>query len=226
MREGFAAACVWAYPIVGTVVGAIGGTTYWLARAAGIPTMLAAVWALAAMVAVTGGFHEDGLADTADGFGGGATREKKLEIMRDSRIGTFGVLALALSLAIRGAAVVTIADRARVAAALVVACTLGRGVIVGLLMLLPPARTDGLGAAVAAPDPGRVTAALVLGIVPAVLLLPAPVAAGAVLFAAATCVAVSLLARTEIGGYTGDVLGAAEQLCECAVLTLFATALA
>ena len=70
---------------------------------------LTAGWALAALVLLTGGFHEDGLADTADGFGGGRTRERKLEIMRDSRIGSYGALALVLSVGIRAAALATMA---------------------------------------------------------------------------------------------------------------------
>ncbi|MBV9758851.1 MAG: adenosylcobinamide-GDP ribazoletransferase, partial [Alphaproteobacteria bacterium] len=99
--EGAVAGCVWAFPIVGATVGAIGAAAYWLACGVGMKPALAAVLALAAQVVATGGFHEDGLADTADGFGGGTTPAEKLAIMRDSRIGTFGVLALVLVLALR-----------------------------------------------------------------------------------------------------------------------------
>jgi adenosylcobinamide-GDP ribazoletransferase len=216
------AACVWAYPIVGGAVGAIGGAAYWLTRSVAMPPALAAIWALAAMIAVTGAFHEDGLADTADGFGGGATREKKLEIMRDSRIGTFGVLALALSLAIRVAAMVAIADRACIAAALVLAACLGRGATVGILMMLSPARRDGLGVSVGRPTTPRAAAALAVCTATAFLLLPASTASLALLLAGAACVAMTLLARAQIGGYSGDVLGAGEQVTECMVLTLLA----
>jgi adenosylcobinamide-GDP ribazoletransferase len=205
------AACVWAYPIVGGAVGAIGGAAYWLTRSVAMPPALAAIWAL-----------EDGLADTADGFGGGATREKKLEIMRDSRIGTFGVLALALSLAIRVAAMVAIADRACIAAALVLAACLGRGATVGILMMLPPARRDGLGVSVGRPTTPRAAAALAVCTATAFLLLPASTASLALLLAGAACVAMTLLARAQIGGYSGDVLGAGEQVTECMVLTLLA----
>ena len=219
------AACVWAYPIVGGAVGAIGGTAYWLSRSVAMPPALAAIWALAAMVAVTGAFHEDGLADTADGFGGGGTRGKKLEIMRDSRIGTFGVLALIFSLAIRGGAVFAIHDRARVAAALVVAGTLGRGMIVGVLALLHPARADGLGASVNRPAAGRVSAAFGLAVVAALVLLPTHLAGDTLLMTMVACAATVLLAQAQIGGYTGDVLGAGEQLTECMVLTLLGAAM-
>src|ERR1019366_4569859 len=87
---------VWAFPIAGAVVGGIGGGVFWGCSALGLPPAVAAVWTLVATLLVTGALHEDGLADTADGFGGGRTREQKLEIMRDSRIGSFGALAVML----------------------------------------------------------------------------------------------------------------------------------
>lgn len=223
--RGDGSACIWAFPIVGAVIGAIGAAVYWLGRGVGVPPALATALALAAQIVATGGFHEDGLADTADGFGGGTTREKKLTIMRDSRIGTFGVLAVVFSLAIRGGAIFAIHDRARVAAALVVAGALGRGAIVGVLALLQPARADGLGASVNRPAGERVSSALGLALLAAVILLPAPLAVGALLVAASACAATTSLAQAQIGGYTGDVLGAAEQVTECVTLTLLATAM-
>ena len=223
---GSLAPCVWAFPLVGAAVGAIGAAAYWLARGVAVPPVLAAVLALAAQIVATGGFHEDGLADTADGFGGGATAVRKLEIMRDSRIGSFGVLALVLALAIRGSAIVAVADRVRVGAALVVASTLGRAAIVGVLMALPPARADGLGASVQAPGAWRVAVAALIAIALAFAVLPEPRAAGAVLIAAVTAAATAWLGYAQIGGYTGDVLGAGEQAAECAVLALLATAAA
>src|SRR5271168_821970 len=81
---------VWAFPVVGLVVGLLGGLVYWALARLGVPAFLAASWAFVAILLVTGAFHEDGLADTVDGFGGGRTRERKLEIMRDSRIGAYG----------------------------------------------------------------------------------------------------------------------------------------
>ena len=95
---GRLADAVWAFPVVGAVVGAIGGAVFWFCTRLGMPPGVAAVWTLVSMLLVTGALHEDGLADFADGLGGGRTRERKLAIMRDSRIGTFGGLALMLSL--------------------------------------------------------------------------------------------------------------------------------
>jgi adenosylcobinamide-GDP ribazoletransferase len=218
--------CVWAFPIVGAVVGATGAAAYWLARGIGAPPVLAAVLALAAQIAATGGFHEDGLADTVDGFGGGTTPGEKLAIMRDSRIGTFGVIALVLVLALRGGAIISIPDHARVGAALVVAGTLGRAAIVGMLAALHPARADGLGASVESPDARRVAVAMLVGIAVAFAMLPAPLASGAVLIAAAAGAATAWLGHAQIGGFTGDVLGAGEQATECTVLALLATAAA
>ena len=129
---------MWAFPVVGAVVGAIGGAVFWVCARLGMPPGVAAVWTLASMLLVTGALHEDGLADFADGLGGGRTRERKLEIMRDSRIGTFGGLALMLSLAARGTALATLAQPVRVVVALIVAAALGRGAIGVLLLTSAP----------------------------------------------------------------------------------------
>jgi len=220
--KGAVAGCVWAFPLVGAAVGALGAAAYWLARGIAMTPALAAVLALAAQVVATGGFHEDGLADTADGFGGGTTPAEKLAIMRDSRIGTFGVLALVLVLAMRGSAIVAVADRARVGAALVVAGTLGRAAIVGVLKALRPARADGLGASVEAPGARRMAVAVLIGIALAFAILPPRRAAGALLIAAATAAATAWLARAQIGGYTGDVLGAAGLVGETVALLVAA----
>ncbi|MBC9180481.1 adenosylcobinamide-GDP ribazoletransferase, partial [Pseudoroseomonas ludipueritiae] len=100
---GFARS-IWAYPLVGLGIGAAGGAVMAAGLWLGLPPLVAALWSLAATLLLTGGFHEDGLADTADGFGGGRDRARKLEIMRDSRIGSYGVLALVLALGLRAAA--------------------------------------------------------------------------------------------------------------------------
>ena len=95
----------WAAPVAGAAVGLVGVAALGTARSLALPPPVAASLAVAALVAASGALHEDGLADVADGFGGGATRERKLAIMRDSRIGAFGAVALALSLILRVGAV-------------------------------------------------------------------------------------------------------------------------
>jgi adenosylcobinamide-GDP ribazoletransferase len=210
---------VWAYPVVGAVVGLIGAAVYAVAARLGLPPVVAAIGAVAATVLATGALHEDGLADTADGFGGGATVARKLEIMRDSRIGSFGALALILSVGLRVAALDALADAGRVAVALVVAGVVGRGAMVGMMLSLPPARADGMAAAL---GPVPVGAGVVgLGLAGAAVLLPGGLAglAGAV----AAGAAMVWLARRQVGGATGDVLGATEQAAECAALVAMLT---
>ncbi len=211
---------VWAFPLVGAVVGGIGGAAYWLAARLGLPPGVAAVWTLAAMLLATGALHEDGLADTADGFGGGRTRERKLEIMRDSRIGSFGALALMFAMAARGAALAAMAVPGHVAAALVAAGALGRGAILILVLTLPPARADGLASGLRGRAWGRCGFGLALAGVAGLALPPFGSAVWTCGAAALVGLALAWIARRQIGGYTGDVLGAASVLAECAVLAL------
>ncbi len=213
---------VWAYPLVGAAVGAVGGAVFWASRRVGFPVALGAVCALAAVILITGALHEDGLADTADGFGGGNAPGRKLEIMRDSRIGTYGAVALVLSLAARASAIAAIAQPGPVAAALVAAGALGRGGLGVVILLAEPARADGLGASLGAPSRARSFAAAGLGLVVAWLVLPTRIACGAALAALITVLAMSWLARRQIGGYTGDVLGATALAVECVVLSVLA----
>jgi cobalamin synthase len=100
----------WANPIAGALIGASGALVYLIAYSIGLPPLLSALLAVAATILITGALHEDGLGDVADGFGGAFEREKKLAIMRDSRIGTYAGLALILSVAIRAAALTAIAE--------------------------------------------------------------------------------------------------------------------
>src|SRR5208337_3229433 len=133
----------WAAPVAGAVVGLVGAVALAAAEALGLPQFVAA------LVAATGALHEDGLADVADGFGGGATRERKLEIMRDSRIGAFGAVALALALLIRVGALASALSHGfwSAAGALIVVAALSRGGALMPLALLDPARAEGAGAA-------------------------------------------------------------------------------
>jgi adenosylcobinamide-GDP ribazoletransferase len=200
-------ACVWAYPLVGIFIGAVGGAVFSVGSFLTLPPLISAICAV--------GLHEDGLADTADGLGGGRSRERKLDIMRDSRIGSFGALALILSVTLRVAAASTLAQPAPVITALIVAAVAGRGAMILPLLALQPARNDGLAAPLAATSRSRLWIGLLLTTFVALLPhgLPAWLAA-----AAAGCF-VAWLARRQIGGYTGDILGAVEQVAECAAMT-------
>jgi adenosylcobinamide-GDP ribazoletransferase len=212
----------WAAPIAGAIVGALGALAYGLAHALGLGPLPAAGVALVATVVLTGALHEDGLADTADAFGAGATPETRLAIMRDSRIGTFGACALILSLGLRWAVLASLGGPARVAAALIAAHAAARAMPVLLMRLAAPARSDGLSAAAGLPPADGVTAAALLAL--AALILALGLVAG--LIAAALLIvclaALRQLALAKIGGQTGDVLGALEQVGEVAVLLVAA----
>ncbi|RYB02862.1 adenosylcobinamide-GDP ribazoletransferase [Lichenibacterium ramalinae] len=223
--EPFARCLAWA-PLAGAVVGACGAAVLAGAAALGLPPSVGALLALGATLLVGGALHEDGLADMADGFGGGRTRERKLAIMRDSRIGTYGALALGLSLLLRAACLAALGERGGAGlagAALVAAGAASRGF--GLLPLarLPPARADGLGHGAGA-MPGAVfrTAAWLGGAIG--LALPILAGAGAARAALALGLAglaaagTTRLAARQVGGFTGDVAGACQQLCEAAML--------
>jgi adenosylcobinamide-GDP ribazoletransferase len=209
-----AGAAAWAYPLVGALVGATTGGAYAALAALGAAPGLAAAAALAAGLLLTGALHEDGLADVADGFGGGFTPERRLEIMRDSRHGTYGVAALTLALLAKWSLLAALSGPEAVAA-LAAAAALGRAVMGPALRWTPPARRDGLGAGAGRPAAAPALAAAALGAALALALGAPPAALAA---AALAALAVVALARRLIGGQTGDVLGAAALLAEIAAL--------
>jgi adenosylcobinamide-GDP ribazoletransferase len=217
-RRGTLAQAAWAFPLVGIAVGLLGGVAYSLVAAAHVPPLAAALTAVAVTILVTGALHEDGLADMADGLGGGADVERKLAIMRDHHIGSYGVLALVLSVGLRAAALAALGDGGRVAAALIAAHALARGGLPVVLLALDPARADGLGAAAGRPEAATAGIAAGIGVVVAVLALGIVAGIGAVIAAGAAMALLGLMARRQIGGYTGDVLGAIEQAGETVML--------
>ena len=220
-----------ALPLAGAVLGAIAALVLGVAHGVGLPPILAAPLALCCLIMLSGALHEDGLADCADGFFGGTTRERKLEIMQDSRIGTYGAVALALSLYIRAGSLASIAGESLSLAGTVLigAAALSRTAALIPLAVLPPAREKGAGFAAGKPEPAALKAAACLAIAVAL----APVLAGAGPFRSIASIAVAIgaayaivpLARKNIGGQTGDVAGAAQQLSEIAFYLAFAARL-
>ena len=208
----------WAFPVVGTAIGLLGAGAYALAAALGLPPLAAALSALAVTAVMTGALHEDGLADSADGLFGGADRAQRLAIMRDSRSGTYGVLALVLTVGLRAAALAALGDAGRVAAALVAAHAAARGGFPLLLRALDPARADGLGATAGRPEAGLAWGAAALGGAIALIALGLGAGIVALIVTGAAMALVAGLARRRIGGYTGDILGAAEQVGEIVML--------
>jgi adenosylcobinamide-GDP ribazoletransferase len=225
VAKGDLSAALWSAPLVGIGVGLIGAGVYALAHVLHVPALPAAVLAVAAAVVVTGALHEDGLADVADGFGGGATRDRKLDIMRDSRIGSYGVCALLVSFMLRVAALASLGDPALVAAVLVAAHAAARAPIAAFMLLVPPARTDGMSADAGRPPQASAAVALLLGLVPLFIVLGFGAGVVAVVLLAAGFAVMAWLCKRQIGGQTGDVLGALEQTGEMIVLLTAAAAM-
>jgi adenosylcobinamide-GDP ribazoletransferase len=206
------------FPVVGVAVGLLGALAARIGDGMGLPALAAALVAVGATVLLTGALHEDGLADTADGFGGGASRERKLEIMRDSRSGAYGVLALVFSVGLRAAALAALIPPDRAVGALVAAHAVSRGLLPAVMRFLDPARVDGLAARAGRPEAWAVLWSLGIAALVALLCL-GPVGGVAALFWAVVAVTgLAALARRQIGGYTGDVLGAAQQVGEIVML--------
>jgi len=222
-----------AFPLAGAVVGLLSGFVLAIASGLGCPPPVAALLAVTAGVLATGGLHEDGFADTADGLGGGRTREDALAIMRDSRIGSFGVIALVLALGLKAAALASIVEGfggVWAGLAALVACAAGsRSVLPALLHALPPARADGLG--FGAGSPSRMVAAqaaVVAWLVGLLALWPYSILLGLLgvpLACAMGAAAVGAIADRRIGGHTGDIAGAAQMVSETLSLILCAAVL-
>ncbi|KAB2967160.1 adenosylcobinamide-GDP ribazoletransferase [Zoogloea sp.] len=207
-------------PLVGWLIAAIGAAVFWLMVQV-LPVELAVVLSMAATIRATGAFHEDGWADTCDGLGGGWTREQVLQIMKDSRIGSYGAIGLVLMLLAKYLVLSALGadEDYPVLAALLVAHPLSRLAAVSIMAVLDYARTDdsAKSAPVARrPDAGELGIATLAGVLP-LLLLPA---AAALVALGVTVVVVLMALRTfarRLGGYTGDALGAVQQLSEIAI---------
>jgi adenosylcobinamide-GDP ribazoletransferase len=205
---------VWAFPLVGALLGGMCAGVLVAARWLGLPAELAAGLALITLVLASGGLHEDGLADVADGFGGGRDVAHKLEIMRDSRIGSYGTLALIFAIGLRWLCLTDLAQGDALAAigAVVAIEACARAGLGVMLHAMPSARRDGLGRAAAALVP---RAAVVAGAAVAAVLAWLGFGPAALWILAALCAAQAgfcALALRQIGGQTGDVLGAAQQI--------------
>jgi adenosylcobinamide-GDP ribazoletransferase len=208
----------WAFPAVGAGIGLIAALALFLASLFGLGDAPSALLALVAAGCLTGALHEDGLADTADGFGGGDDREEKLAIMRDSRQGTYGILALILSIGLRAVALASIPGPIEGGLALIAAHAASRAWLAPAMLWLRPARDDGLGAAAGTPSPMTALIAAAIGAFVAIGMLGPGRGAVAFVVSGMAVAAAAVLARRQIGGYTGDVLGAFQQIGEIVML--------
>ncbi|WP_293865160.1 adenosylcobinamide-GDP ribazoletransferase [uncultured Alsobacter sp.] len=221
-----------ALPLAGAVIGLVGALVLALALALRLPPAAAAALAVAALVLATGAFHEDGLADTADGFGGGRTVQRRLEIMSDSRVGTYGATAIGLSLILRVTLVAAIAERlgaGPAGLALVAVASATRVIALAPLWLLPPAKPDGRSASVGRPSDTTMATAAALAVgITLLVLTPAfglPRAGVSLIVGTLSAWPVLVLSRRLIGGQTGDVAGATQQVAEIAMLAVLASRL-
>lgn len=212
----------WAYPWVGLFVGAVCWGVFSVFLALGATATISAAFSLAALVLVTGGLHQDGLADFADGIGGGRDADHCLEIMRDSRIGTYGVLALILAVIIWVAALGEIGAEASIGMFLTIA-VVSRATMIVLLIALKPARSDGLGAQASRGDKsGLLSLLLAAGLVISVLGNQGILVVLAALISTAI---VGYTAWKRVNGHTGDVLGASQFLADVSCWTVIAISL-
>ncbi len=214
----------WGWPLVGAVVGAMAGAVGSAAHGVGLPAGVTAALVLAALAALTGGLHEDGLADTADGLFGGWTKERRLEIMKDSRIGSYGALALIFAGLAKWSALVSILTAGGLIPALIAAGAMSRAMMAVVMAALPPARATGLAHSVGRPSAAVALVATGLGLVIAVLAFGG-VGVAMLIAGLITTLGLVMLARAKIGGQTGDILGATQQLADLAALSMVAAAL-
>jgi adenosylcobinamide-GDP ribazoletransferase len=212
------------FSLAGVLVGAIGALVFW-ASSLLFPSPLPAILSTAVTIFITGAFHEDGLADTFDGLGGGATRERALEIMKDSRIGAFGAIALVLALGLKIALLAVLAGQGAmaVASALLGAHVLSRLAPLFLIRWLPYVGDQG--ASKAKPLADAIGGwALLVGVayaLPAAALLllthPPLQAAASLVACLLGALYIGALLRRRLQGFTGDGLGATQQVCELAI---------
>ena len=213
------AAAAWAYPLVGIVVGVIVAATVPFMLWVQLPGGIIAGLILLLQVVLAGAMHEDGLADCADGFWGGWTPQKRLAIMKDSHVGVYGICALALTLLLRWLALVVIVSVGAYWVALMAVGALSRASMVAVMAALPNARSNGLSRSVGRPPSGAVWLALALGAGASILLG----FGWLILVCAVATVACAVIAKAKIGGQTGDVLGATQQITEVAMLIALTT---
>ncbi|ENN89288.1 cobalamin synthase [Rhizobium freirei PRF 81] len=218
-----------AFPLAGLLVVFPAAAAFGLLLAFHADPLMAALLALTVQTITTGGLHEDGLSDTADGLGGGRDRDRILSIMKDSRIGTYGAAALILSFGLRAAALAAIAHHATpsgAAIALLAAAVLSRGAMVWHWHVLPSAKAEGVAASAGQPDGDAMQLALITTLGLATLLiwpsLGIPALISCLLIVAIATFLLNRHMRRTLSGHTGDTIGATQQICEIASLCTLA----
>ena len=211
-RAALIARSVWCWPLVGLVLAGLALLPAMLVDFLTGNPLVYAIFAIAAMVLLSGAMHEDGIADCADGFGGGMDRDRKLEIMRDSTVGTYAVVMLILTMGLRLVLITAAADIGQAGILFLIMAVISRAAMPVVMRILPPARDKGLGKG--AGRPGWLPVLVGFAIASAIVLVLGGIGA---MFAVIVGVMIAILivamvARSQIGGQTGDVLGAT-QIC-------------
>lgn len=226
-HDGSVSRAVRAFPLAGLVVAALPALLLFLGLQSG-NSLLSAFLALALQTLLTGALHEDGLADTADGLGGGRDKDHALTIMKDSRVGTYGVIALVLSFGLRASALsaLSFAGPAVAALAMLSAASFSRAAMVLHWKNLPSAREGGVAANAGAPEQEATTLALGIGLVAGLALLlpvlPVPPVVLSIIVGGCAAYAFTRFTEKKLGGHTGDTIGATQQLTEIAMLAALA----
>lgn len=210
----------WAFPMVGAIIGSMTALAYNAALWLGMSHIIAAWLALGFCVLLTGGLHEDGLADMADGLASGRSREQKLAIMHDSHIGSYGTLALIITLSIRSSLIAEFNQGESVIWLLAATATTSRSMLAAALYYMPAARTSGLAATAGKPGYRCTVIAIFLGMLPLLFVGNILILGIAMAVLLAIGMLVRHIAQQHFGGITGDVLGALQQLSEIALLIL------
>jgi adenosylcobinamide-GDP ribazoletransferase len=207
------------FPAIGAVVGVLSAGVFVLVGAVSSP-LVAAVAATATLALLTGALHLDGLADSADGLFGGGDVARRLEVMRDPRLGSFGTVAVVLVLVGEVAAIASMSP-GRAVAALVIAGALSRLAMLAVITWVPYVRAGGLGVAAADSSHRGFDLALGAALAAVACLLDWQRALLAVCLVALTALVFAMLARRRLGGATGDIYGATAELCMLAALVAF-----
>ncbi|HVJ41120.1 MAG TPA: adenosylcobinamide-GDP ribazoletransferase [Dongiaceae bacterium] len=209
------------FSVIGAVIGIAATAVYVIGLWIGLSGLMSAILAVAATAVLTGALHDDGLADFADMLGVRGDRLRKLAVMRDSTIGSYGTLALVFVNLMKVAALADLAVPGQVASALIAAHALGRGVLPLVMRSYPLARSDGLAVHAGKPPLKGTYVSIALAVLIAGLVGGPSVALVATVAAFVVAFLVAQIAQRQLGGYTGDVLGAAEQLVEVTVILNF-----
>ena len=208
---------VWAWPLIGGFLGVIIGICAEVLNSLAIPPEISSLLILSLLILVTGGFHEDGLADTFDGLWGGNTPEKRLEIMNDSRHGTFGVLALVISILFRWVLLKILFESGFLIGPLVVVCVISRAAVVPFMSILPSARKKGLASEIGRVPLWSAGFCFIISLIPIYIFL-GPIGFIPVVIGLFITLPVYFYAKKLLKGQTGDVLGTVQQLTEIGIM--------